>query len=203
MVHPLSRRRVIHLGGAGASLSVLGGFSTTEDETDDESNDTTGDDDTDADDTETADDQATVAIGVTVDQDEFAEIQEEIFEQVQEGELDQIEAQAELEEVQMELLAESMAALEERADETDDLTITDTQPEIGLALVDGTPAALIETLDIEEVAALIPSEEFEDVAADEEAEADDTVDEEAEADDTVDEEAEADDVEEDDDEADT
>ena len=190
MVHPLSRRRVIHLSGAGASLSVLGGYSATDDEegTDDESNDTTAEDDTDEDDTETTDDQATVAIGVTVDQEEFAEIQEEIFEQVQEGEIDQIEAQAELEEAQLELLAESMAVLEDHAAETDELTISDTQPEIGLALVDGAPAALIETLNIEEVAALIPSEEFEANDVDEEAEEDDD---------------EVDDVNEDDDEADT
>ena len=160
MVHPLSRRRVIHLGGAGASLSVLGGYSTTDDEedTDDESGDTPADDDA-----EERDDLATVAIGVTVDEEEFAAIQEEIFEQVEEGELDQIEAQAELEEAQLDLLEESMAALEDRAAETDDLTVTDTRSEFGLALVDGEPSALIETLDLEEVAALIPSTEFEDL----------------------------------------
>ncbi|WP_244510237.1 hypothetical protein [Natronobacterium texcoconense] len=107
-----------------------------------------------------ADDEYTVALSVGVDRDEFTELQTDIVERVEEEEIDEDEAQEELEEGQLELVEAAIEEVEIHLEETDDITVVDTAPELSLVLVDGEPAALIEALEIEEVVALVPEEQF-------------------------------------------
>lgn len=151
MSNPLSRRRVVELGGTGTALALTGRLTADEHEDDDQSEDDPN-----------ANGEYTVAIAASVDEDALAELQEELLEQVEEGEIDQTEAQAELEEGQRELVAEGLEELEARAEEADDFTVTDTDPDRGLALVDGESAALIEALEFDEVVALLPEAQFEE-----------------------------------------
>ncbi|MDQ2050419.1 hypothetical protein RBH26_07955 [Natronolimnohabitans sp. A-GB9] len=154
MSNPLSRRRVVQLGGTGTALALTGRLAA-----DDDGDEAENDPDTNG--------EYTVAIEVGIDIDELAELEEDLMEQVEEGEIDQSEAQAEFEEEQRELAAESIEALETRMEEVDDVTVTDTEPHtgFGLALVDGESAALIETLEFDEVVGLLPEEAFEAVEA--------------------------------------
>ncbi|WP_290812533.1 hypothetical protein [Halovivax sp.] len=151
MTNPLPRRRLIQVGGAGTAASLAGCLSTFG--SDDDTND--------AENAALTDDEPTVALAVNVDEEEFEQIQADVFERVEDGDIDQGEAQAEMEEAQTELIGDAVAAFESRAEETDGLAVADVAGEIGLALVEGETSALIEALAFDEVAALLPPDEFE------------------------------------------
>lgn len=143
----LFRRRAIQLGGTGVALALTG---RTAADADDES-----EDDPDA------NDEYTVGISVGVDRDELTEVEEEVVERVEEGEIDEDEATEELEEGQLELVEAAIGEIESHVEETDDVTVVDAEPLNGLVLVSGEPAALIEALEMDEVLALVPEEQFE------------------------------------------
>ena len=161
MSSPLSRRRLLAVGSTGTTFALTGRLAADDDDVDadDDTGEETGDD---AGDETESNGEATVAVAANVDEEDFAELQEEIMAKVEEGEIDQVEAQADLEDAQLELIAESIDALEAHAEETDALTVTETEPELGLALVDGESAELIAALDLESVAALIPAAQFDE-----------------------------------------
>jgi hypothetical protein len=148
MSNPLSRRRVVQLGSTGTALALTGRLAADDDTESEDESDTNG--------------EYTVAIVAAIDEDEVAALEEEFMEQIEEGEIDQSEAQTDFEEDQRELIAEAIEALEARVEEADDVTVTETAPDFGLALVDGESAALIETLEFDEVAALLPEAAFEE-----------------------------------------
>ncbi|ELY68243.1 hypothetical protein CYV19_08755 [Natronobacterium gregoryi SP2] len=133
---------MLQLAGTGVALALTGQAAA---------NDETG-----------AGDEYTVALSVGVDRDEFAELQEEIVERVEEAEIDEPEAQEQLEESQLELVEAAIEAVESQIEETDDVTVVDAAPERSLVLVDGTPAALLEALEIEEVVGIVPEDQFDE-----------------------------------------
>ncbi|RQG96636.1 hypothetical protein [Natrarchaeobius chitinivorans] len=141
------RRRAIQLGGTAAALALTG---RTAADADDES-----EDDSDP------NDEYTIGISVGVDRDDLTEMQAEIVERLEEGEIEENEAQEELEEGQLELFEAAIEEVESHLEETDHVTVVDAAPGSGLVLVDGEPAALIEALEIDEVLALVPEEQFE------------------------------------------
>lgn len=144
MEDPLSRRRVLAAGGAGAALSFAGCNSLR-------SQDSQGSDSADA----------AVTVFADLDQEELESYQSELREQVQSGELDQQEAQTRARQKQVELMTESVESFEERAAENDDIEVADKVAQSGVLLVEGTGDAIVGTLGYEEVHGLLAESEFE------------------------------------------
>lgn len=147
---PLSRRRVIEAGGVGAALSLAGCSSLGSQSSSDDS-------------------AARVTVFAGLDEAELESYQQEVQQQVQDGEMERQEAQMRLQQRRAELLAESVAAFEERAAENDDLTVDDTTEQAGVLLVEGTPAAIVETLGYEEVHGLLAEAAYEEYSQQPEA----------------------------------
>lgn len=164
-----SRRRLLQ-AGAGSAAVALAGCNALGDE-----------DDTDAE----ADDQYkpfTVAVQPDEDeamqvQQEFRLAQQEINQRTQAGELNQTEAQEELQVAQREaqeeleaLQSDAVEAVEDHVDETESLTVEDTLPSEGFLLVGGEADAALELLEHESVGGLLPGEHFEEVQGQQELE---------------------------------
>lgn len=168
MEPPVSRRKLLGIGGTAASLSIAG-CSFANDGSDGSDADGSGVDGTD--DSENAFEVTVVA---DVDQSELEDAQQnvqaaqkEAQEGVEEGEMDQEEAQAlveeaqsKLEETQQELLSTAVSAIESHAEETDGLSVVETEPDYGLALLEGRATALVETLALEDVQAILDGSEY-------------------------------------------
>lgn len=155
MESPLSRRQFLGVGGAAVALSIAGCSSNDEGEV------TTHE----------------VTVVAELDEAEFEAAKEEARstqqqaqQDLEDGKIDREEAQriydearTDLEETQRELLSDAVLAIQTHAETVDGLTITDSQQESGLALVEGTGDALVELLALDEVQAVLEDEKYGDI----------------------------------------
>ena len=95
-------------------------------------------------------------------QDELIAIQQELDAEIEAGELDEMEAQQEFRERQLELIQELADSFEADAEEADAFAIEESMPEQGAFLVDGDAEALVAELNDGDLAALLPGQEFVD-----------------------------------------
>ncbi len=144
------RRRFLALAGTGASLSVAGCASLQDDGPQAE------DDGTNAE----IGDTATVTLALEIDQEALRQLQAELGQQLQNGTINQTEAQEELRRAQAELIADTIESYRERVSDDDSITIDETAQQLGIMLVTGTPRALIGTLSTQEVRGILPEATF-------------------------------------------
>ncbi|SFC48517.1 hypothetical protein SAMN05444422_10938 [Halobiforma haloterrestris] len=159
--HP-TRRRLLQLGGAGATASLAGCTQFDLGQSDDSGTET---------DTESAaelevdrepdmDPEDGITAIVQPDQEEFEALEAEIREEIESGDLEQMEAQVEFQRRQAELTAASAAEFESEFGDDDDLSIEAGIAEAGAFLLDGSDERLVDTLRNGEVDGLIPGEEY-------------------------------------------
>lgn len=158
MEHP-SRRRVLEAAAAGTALSVAG-CSALDDDAGGPEEDPDVEADGDGADAPELEGEAAATIAVDIEA-RMAEIEAEINARVEEGEIDQEEAQAEFQEAQIEALEAATAAVEAYAQDVDGLSVVESNVQAGAMLVDGDAVAILDTLDEEDVAALVSAEQFE------------------------------------------
>ncbi|XVH31456.1 hypothetical protein ACNS7O_13835 [Haloferacaceae archaeon DSL9] len=146
-----ARRRFLQAAGAGTSAAVAGcmGLQLSGQSSEDDSE---GDADPD-------DPRATAVI--QPDPEEVEAIRAEVQREYEEGELDEGEANAELQSRQQELLAETGEAFEAEAQERD-VEIVDAIREQGAYLVAGSAEGILELLDLETVYGLVSAAVFEE-----------------------------------------
>lgn len=144
------RRRFLTLAGTGASVSIAGCASLENGGPQAEDDGTNGE----------IGDTATVTLALAIDQEALRELQAELGQQLQNGTINQTEAQQQLREAQQEMIAETIDSFSQRAADTDSLTIDETAEQLGIMLVSGTPKALIGTLSSDEVRGLLPEATF-------------------------------------------
>lgn len=151
-----NRRRFLQLAGTSAALSLAGCSAPTPDGTlaDSDGNGAQ---------------IATVTVALEIDQEALQTAREDLVAKVQNGTLNQTEAQEELYATEAELLSDAAATFEERAGNSETLTIEETASEIGVLLVSGTPAQLIESIGHPEVRGLFSAETFEQALAQQQA----------------------------------
>lgn len=152
---PLSRRELLAAGASGAALALAGCNALGDEE-------------------ETYDEPVTIATqppeSDALDvQQEFQLTQQEVQQRVQAGDLNQTEAQQELQDAQEgvqeeleELQAEAVSTVEEHVAEVEELTVSETLPEAGALLVEGDSDAALELLELDAVVGILPAEDFED-----------------------------------------
>jgi hypothetical protein len=107
---------------------------------------------------------ATVALAVQPDQQSLQELQAEIQSQVQSGELDPQQAQAQFQRRRTELTRGAVDTFRNRTGNVS-VSVDNSVARFGVLLVSGDPAALIETLAFEEVSGLFPASTFEQAQA--------------------------------------
>ena len=145
------RRRVLAAAATGSTLSLAGCSSL-------ESDGTAGDEPAQTDDDGSGDEaSATVALDIQAD---LQTAQADIRQRLQEGNISQTEAQAELQETQLDLLTEAVSTVESYASDTEGLTVSQTNAQAGAVLVSGDAAAVLGVLDAESVSALLAAGEF-------------------------------------------
>ncbi|ELZ09911.1 hypothetical protein C479_10070 [Halovivax asiaticus JCM 14624] len=148
----LSRRRLVQVGATGTALTLAGcqfqgdGGNANADDTDDPSS---------------LDGETTVAIRPQINQQEFLAIQQEVQQEVQEGNLSQSEAQEEMRTRQEKLVSDYLDELTTDLESETDLAIGETSTRSGLVLVGGDASELIAALEVEAVAAIVPESGFE------------------------------------------
>lgn len=101
-----------------------------------------------------------VGVVVRIPREAFQDLEAEIRRQVEEGEIEQAEAQAAFVEARDELVQERMDAMLTRIETDTQIGIDQRFDEVGGARVVGEPGELIAALGFDEVAALIPAEQF-------------------------------------------
>lgn len=146
------RRRFLELTATGTALP-LAGCSALENQA------TTG---TDSPTTEGSSDgqQRRVAVSTPADQQQLQQRQREIQANVSSGNISRSEAQQRYQTAQQELRSSAVTSFRERAGSMSDLRIVDSLDQFGVLLVSGTPTALIETLSLAPVNALLPADTF-------------------------------------------
>ncbi|WP_049936257.1 hypothetical protein [Haloplanus natans] len=107
---------------------------------------------------------ATVTLAVRPDRQSLQELQSEIQSQVQSGELDPQQAQAQFQRRRTELTRNAVDTFRNRTGNVS-VSVDNTVAQFGVLLVSGDPAALIETLAFEEVSGLFPAATFEQAQA--------------------------------------
>lgn len=152
------RRRFLRLAGAGAAIALTG------------CSELTGDGDTDETpepppEVEEADvpDSAVTAF-VEPDREELQGLQADLQERIEDGEIDRMEAQQELQDRQLELVAEEVEVFEEYAAETDGLTVEESIAQAGAILIDGDPAVIQTALNDGEMDGLLPGKRFVEIS---------------------------------------
>lgn len=152
MFDDTGRRRFLQLAGTGTAASLAGCSAL--------SNHQSGGDAGGGGESE----PATVALAVQPDQQSLQELRSEIQTQVQSGELDPREAQAEFQRRRTELTRDAVDTFRNRTG-NGSVSVDDTVAQFGVLLVSGDPAALIETLSFEEVSGILPASTFEQAQA--------------------------------------
>ncbi|WP_434522428.1 hypothetical protein [Halorubrum sp. AS12] len=156
------RRRVLAAAATGSTLGLAGcgdlagsdgdAAGQTDDgtnESDDGGGTGSGSDGDDA--------RATVALDV---QAEIQAAQEDIRTRVQEGNLSQEDAQAELLDAQTEIVSAAVEDLESYAADADGLAVENANEQAGAALVSGPAAAVLDALEADPVNALLSAADF-------------------------------------------
>ena len=164
----LSRRGLIQVGGVGSATALAGCLDSFTGSDDDDGNGD-GNGEAEADAIESVDGEQTLTIALAIDEERFeeerAEIQEEVMEEVEEEEIEEEEAQMVMQEremeLQMELIEESMGAVESSIEDAEGLSLEESSEDTGLALVAGDLGSLVGALDHGSVAALLPEDDYE------------------------------------------
>lgn len=160
VTHP-TRRRLLQLSGVGVTTSLAGCSQfDVPGAQDQEQNQTDSETELDADPEPDIDPADGITALVQPDQEASQELQQEVMSEVQAGELDQQEAQAEFQRRQAELIATRAAEFESTVADDDDLSIEAGIAEQGAFLLDGSDERLLDTLRNGEVSGLIPGEEY-------------------------------------------
>ena len=150
------RRRFLELTTTGTALS-LAGCSALEDQA------TTGTDT--AEGTSGEGQQQRVAVSTPADRQQLQQRQREIQANVSSGNISRSEAQKRYQTAQRKLRSSAVESFRERAGSMSDLRIVDSLDQFGVLLVSGTPTALIETLSLAPVNALLPADTFQQAKA--------------------------------------
>lgn len=173
MTNQLSRRRVLSIGGAGTALT-LAGCSSSDDPGPDRPNKTEPEQ-TNTTDRQPGDDAeglATVTLSVEIPEaelesarEEFNQRQQELEDELEDGEISQQEFQARAQrardEIQRRYIADVTTRLETTIGDSERFTLSESAPNSGLLLIDGPPDGLIELLTNETVRALFAEGAFE------------------------------------------
>lgn len=173
-----SRRQLLKLSAAGATVSVAGCSSlngSSESESTDPQNDAADSSSADSADVQ-SDTPVEGSIAVAADisdeaasqlQQEAQQRQQEIRQQLEDGELNQTQAQeeyrqaqSEYENSQIELIADSVEAVETHIADTDGLEVKQATAEAGALLVDGGAEPIVGLLSLNTVAALLAGGEY-------------------------------------------
>lgn len=148
------RRRFLQLAGTGAAFSLAGcnSIQNPQQQTTTAADDGTGD-------------TATVTLALEIDQEALQEEQVKLQQELQNGTINQTEAQERFRNLQTELIGDAMSSFQERVQDDSSIQIDDTAEQLGIVLVSGEPSALIETLSNEEARGLFPEATFEEAQA--------------------------------------
>ncbi|MFW6384880.1 MAG: hypothetical protein ACOCY7_01955 [Halodesulfurarchaeum sp.] len=148
-----NRRRFLQLTGTGAAFSLAGcnSLQNPQQQETTTASEGTGD--------------ATVTLALEIDQEVLQEEQVELQQQMQNGTINETEAQERLQNLQTELIGDAMSSFQEQVRDDSSLSIDDTAEELGIVLISGTPSALIGTLSNEEARGLFPEATFEEAQA--------------------------------------
>lgn len=147
------RRRFLELATAGTALSLAGCSALEDQATTETDSPATGE--------ATEEGQRRrVAVSTPADQQQLQQRQREIQANVSSGNISRSEAQQRYQTAQQELRSTAVESFEERVSSTSNLTVVDSLEQFGVLLVSGTPTALIETLSLASVNALLPADTF-------------------------------------------
>jgi len=164
MESSLTRRRILGAGGTAAALSVAGCSEFTSEDAPEGSESGAG-----------GPHEVTVVADVDraeiqAAQEDAQDAQQEAQEDLEDGEIDEEEAQriiqdaqAAVEERQQELLAEAVSAIETRTDEVGGLSLSESNPEFGVALLEGDGDSIVELLSLAEVQAIVDGAEYDSI----------------------------------------
>ncbi|MFW5917189.1 MAG: hypothetical protein ACOCRD_02130 [Halorubrum sp.] len=163
MIEP-PRRRVLAAAATGSTLSLAGCSSLGSDGTGSgdgagqtEGSESDGEGETDETGSAASTGSATAAVDIQAD---LQAVQTDVRERLQAGNITEEEAQAEIQEAQMELLEEAVSTVETHAADTDGLDVSRTNERAGAVLVSGDPGAVLGVLDTESVTALLSADDF-------------------------------------------
>jgi hypothetical protein len=113
---------------------------------------------TDGEDTEeTPDAEATLTIQIQGDRDELTSFQEELQEDVENGNITSTEAQQEFQNKQDELIEEAANAFEKTTADDDAVSIEDSSPEYGMLRITAPATTFVDGLEEGELAAVLPA----------------------------------------------
>ena len=155
----LSRRRLVQIGGAGTVASVAGCLDSFSNGDDDGDGVNPGEDD-DGTSAPSVDGEAVVAVGLNIDDEELMALQQELAQQVQEGEMTEEEFQQEMQEAQDEIVGEEIENFEAEVEDIDSLEVGQGSTQTGLVLLGGDPEDLIDALELESVGGLFSETDF-------------------------------------------
>jgi len=161
-----SRRRVLQLTGVGATASIAGCAQLDDIASDDDGDangESNGNDELDVGTEPDIDPADGITAIVQPSQAELEEVQQEVMAEVEDGDISQEEAQLEIQDRQMELVASSAAAFESSVADDDDLTVEAGIGEQGALLISASDERLIDTLRNDEVTGLVPGEEYAEI----------------------------------------
>ena len=158
MTDPLSRRRLVQVGGAGTVATLAGCLDSFTNGDDDD--DGVDPDDDDAASTPSVEGEAVVAAALNIDDEELMALQQELGQQVQEGEISEEEFHEEMEAAQEEIVGEEIENFEAEVEEIDSLSTGDASTQTGLVLLGGDPEDIIDALELESVAGLFAESDF-------------------------------------------
>lgn len=161
---PRHRRQFLALAGTGVTASFAGcsALNSQSDTNESEDDDESANESDDSDPLAGLSDAATTAV-VGPDraaQQELQALEQELAEEVEDGETSEEEMRAQLQERQQEALTAATDALESYVEEAEDLTIEDELPDQGAFLIDGSASAMIDALNEGAVAQLYPGQAF-------------------------------------------
>ncbi|PHQ45835.1 hypothetical protein DJ68_10635 [Halorubrum sp. C3] len=155
MTDETNRRSFLAVTGTSTAAALAGCAGQSPLQTNDGNETTENDGDSEANATE-----ATLTLQVQPDQDALTAAQEDLQEQIEEGEITRQEAQEEYQSTQTELTAEAVSAYEETAADTDGVSVEDAGPEYGLLRVNAPAATFVNGLQDGDVSAVLPSEYY-------------------------------------------
>ena len=155
----LSRRRLVQVGGAGTVASLAGCLDSFTNG-DDDGDDGVDPSDDDGASTPSVDGEAVVAVGLSIDDEELMALQQELAQQVQEGEMTEEEFQQEMQEAQDEIVGEEIENFEAEVEEIGSLDVGQASTQTGLVLLGGDPEDLIDVLELESVGGLFAESDF-------------------------------------------
>ncbi|WP_255194145.1 hypothetical protein [Natronobeatus ordinarius] len=149
-----NRRRFMQLATAGAAASIAG-CGDLQPSADDDVDPSTETDPAELDVSDTA-----LTAVVQPDQEELMAIHEEVSQEVEAGDLDEMEAQQELQARQLDLVQELAESFEADAEDADGYSIEESMSEQGAYLLDGDAEAIVAELNDGSLSALLPAQEF-------------------------------------------